>query len=89
MKLYYKIQGLINESESLKQKNNEALGLARNELSDLANTKKANDNLESLKNQFQGYLNKQLVEMPMIVKKNVKGLINKQALSEEVRSGAN
>ncbi len=28
MKLYNKIQELINESESLKQKNNEALGLA-------------------------------------------------------------
>ncbi len=30
MKLYNKIQELINESESLKQKNNEALGLAKN-----------------------------------------------------------
>ncbi len=33
MKLYNKIQELINESESLKQKNHEALGLAKNELS--------------------------------------------------------
>ncbi|WP_268220914.1 hypothetical protein [Helicobacter pylori] len=39
MKLYNKIQGLITESESLKQKNNEALGLAKNELSDLVNAK--------------------------------------------------
>lgn len=39
MKLYNKIQELINESESLKQKNNEVLGLARNELSELVNTK--------------------------------------------------
>ncbi|GAA8784031.1 hypothetical protein DUHN20_12770 [Helicobacter pylori] len=35
MKLYNKIQELINESESLKQKNNEVLGLAKNELSEL------------------------------------------------------
>ncbi|GAA9594468.1 hypothetical protein UBN80_11050 [Helicobacter pylori] len=35
MKLYNKIQELINESESLKQKNNEVLGLAKNELSEI------------------------------------------------------
>ncbi|EJB49106.1 hypothetical protein HPHPM2_1498 [Helicobacter pylori Hp M2] len=68
MKLYNKIQELINESETLKQKNDEVLGLARNELSELVNTK-ANENLESLKNTFQGYLNGQLVEMPLIIKK--------------------
>ncbi|GHR86936.1 hypothetical protein VN0664_15460 [Helicobacter pylori] len=45
-----KMQELINESESLKKKkNNEVLGLAKNE--------------------FQGYLNGQVVEMPLIVKK--------------------
>ncbi|GAA7806985.1 hypothetical protein HpCOL18_15540 [Helicobacter pylori] len=85
MKLYNKIQELINESESLKQKNNEVLGLARNELSDLVN-QKSNENLESLKNTFQGYLNGQLVEMPLIVKKNVKELVNKETLTEEVRN---
>ncbi|WRB97416.1 hypothetical protein KVD49_07705 [Helicobacter pylori] len=85
MKLYNKIQELINESETLKQKNNEVLGLARNELSELIKNK-ADENLESLKNTFQGYLNEQLVEMPLIVKKNVKELVNKQALSAEVRN---
>ncbi|WQZ92288.1 hypothetical protein KVK76_02900 [Helicobacter pylori] len=85
MKLYNKMQELINESESLKQKNNEVLGLARNELSELVNTK-ANENLESLKNTFQGYLNGKLIEMPLIVKKNVKELVNKQALIAEVRN---
>ncbi len=85
MKLYNKIQELINESETLKQKNNEVLGLARNELSELVNTK-ANENLESLKNTFQGYLNGKLIEMPLIIKKNVSELINKQALSAEVRN---
>ncbi|WRB90562.1 hypothetical protein KVD94_03080 [Helicobacter pylori] len=85
MKLYNKIQELINESESLKQKNNEVLGLAKNELSELVNTK-ANENLESLKNQFQGYLNGQLVEMPLIVQKNVKELVNKQALTKEIHN---
>ncbi len=85
MKLYNKIQELINESETLKQKNNEVLELARNELSELVN-QKANENLESLKNEFQGYLNSQLVEMPLIVKKNVKELVNKQALTEEIRN---
>ncbi|BAM34770.1 hypothetical protein [Helicobacter phage KHP30] len=39
MKLYNKIQEFINESELIKQKNNEVLGLARNELSELVNTK--------------------------------------------------
>lgn len=68
MKLYDKIQELINESKTLKQKNNEVLGLAKNELSDLVN-QKTNENLESLKNTFQGYLNGKLVEMPLIVKK--------------------
>lgn len=85
MKLYNKMQELINESETLKQKNNEVLGLARNELSELVN-QKANENLESLKNTFKGYLNGQLVEMPLIVKENVKELVNKQALIEEVRN---
>ncbi|GAA9038448.1 hypothetical protein HpHA134_12740 [Helicobacter pylori] len=51
MKLYNKIQELINESETLKQKNNEVLGLAKNELSELVNNK-ANENLESLKKHF-------------------------------------
>ncbi|GAA9900585.1 hypothetical protein VN0785_09840 [Helicobacter pylori] len=46
MKLYNKIQELINESGSLKQKNNEALGLAKNELSELVNTK-AKENLKA------------------------------------------
>ncbi|MCQ2759586.1 hypothetical protein JT212_00090 [Helicobacter pylori] len=85
MKLYNKIQELINESETLKQKNNEVLELARNELSDLVKNK-ADENLESLKNTFQGYLNGQLVEIPLIVKKNVKELVNKQALIAEVRN---
>ncbi|ENH59905.1 hypothetical protein HPHPA11_1051 [Helicobacter pylori Hp A-11] len=85
MKLYNKIQELINESETLKQKNDEVLGLARNELSELIN-QKANENLESLKNEFQGYLNGQLVEMPLIVKKNVKELINKEKLTKEIHN---
>ncbi|MFP5997133.1 hypothetical protein ACLF8E_01930 [Helicobacter pylori] len=85
MKLYNKIQELINESETLKQKNNEVLELARNELSELVKNK-TDENLENLKNTFQGYLNGELVEMPLIVKKNVKELVNKQALSEEVRN---
>ncbi|XNZ29327.1 hypothetical protein ACKRAR_01535 [Helicobacter pylori] len=85
MKLYNKIQELINESETLKQKNNEVLALARNELSELVNTK-ANENLESLKNTFKGYLSDELVEIPLIVKKNIKELVNKQELIEEVRN---
>ncbi|MFB1341047.1 hypothetical protein [Helicobacter pylori] len=85
MKLYNKIQELINESETLKQKNNEVLELARNELSELVNTK-ADENLESLKNTFQSYLNGELVEMPLVVKKNVKELVNKQELSAEVKN---
>ncbi len=87
MKLYNnnKMQDSINESESLKQKNNEALGLAKNELSDLVNTK-AKENLESLKNEFQGYLNGELVEMPIIVKKNVEELFNKEALTKEIHN---
>ncbi|MGL2727521.1 hypothetical protein ACQJ6L_05795 [Helicobacter pylori] len=85
MKLYDKMQELINESETLKQKNGEVLELAKNELSELVK-EKANENLESLKNTFQSYLNGQLVEMPLIVKKNVKELVDKQALIAEVRN---
>ncbi len=85
MKLYNKIQELITESETLKQKNNEVLELARNELSKLVE-EKANENLESLKNTFQGYLNGQLVEIPLIFKKNVKELVDKEALIKEVRN---
>ncbi|WP_033762600.1 hypothetical protein [Helicobacter pylori] len=85
MKLYNKIQELITEIETLKQKNNEVLGLARNELSELVNNK-SNENLESLKNTFQGYLNDQLIEMPLIIKKNVKELVNKEALNKEIRN---
>ncbi len=85
MKLYNKIQELINESETLKQKNNEVLGLAKNELNELVNTK-AKENLESLKNQFQGYLNGALIEMPLIIKKNVKELVDKEALTKEIHN---
>ncbi|MFT2606387.1 hypothetical protein [Helicobacter pylori] len=55
MKLYNKIQELINESETLKQKNNEVLGLAKNELSELVNTK-TNENLEGLKKTIRAEL---------------------------------
>ncbi|MFP6095491.1 hypothetical protein ACLGAV_06990 [Helicobacter pylori] len=85
MKLYNKIQEFINESETLKQKNDEVLKLARNELSELVK-EKANENLESLKNTFQGYLNGQLVEMPLIVKKNVEELVNKEKLTQEIHN---
>ncbi|MCG3068502.1 hypothetical protein ACLGBA_03120 [Helicobacter pylori] len=85
MKLYNKIQELINESKTLKQKNDEVLGLAKNELSELVKSK-SDENLESLKNTFQGYLNGELVEIPLIVKENVKELVDKQALIEEVRN---
>ncbi|GAA7447508.1 hypothetical protein MM0357_14600 [Helicobacter pylori] len=85
MKLYNKIQELITESESLKQKNNEVLTLARNELSELVNNK-SNENLESLKTTFQSYLNEQLVEIPLIVKNNVKELVNKEALNKEIHN---
>ncbi|EMH21011.1 hypothetical protein HMPREF1417_00543 [Helicobacter pylori GAM260Bi] len=85
MKLYNKIQELITESETLKQKNNEVLALARNELSELVK-EKANENLESLKNTFKGYLNGELVEMPLIVKKNVSELVNKEALTKEIHN---
>ncbi len=73
-----KTQELINESESLKQKNNEVPGLEKNELSDLANTK-AKEILESLKNEFQGYLEGQLVEMPLIVKKMLRDRLQFEA----------
>ncbi len=85
MKLYNKIQELITESETLKQKNNEVLELAKNELSELVKNK-SDENLESLRNTFQGYLNGKLVEMPLIIKKNVKELVSKQALIGEVRN---
>ncbi|MGL2710415.1 hypothetical protein ACQJ7Q_07155 [Helicobacter pylori] len=85
MKLYNKIQELITESETLKQKNNEVLGLAKNELSELIKNK-SDENLESLKNTFRDYLNGKLIEMPLIVKKNVKELVDKETLSVEVRN---
>ncbi|MCQ2687467.1 hypothetical protein JT202_07765 [Helicobacter pylori] len=85
MKLYNKIQELITQSESLKQKNNEVLTLARNELSELVNDK-AKQNLESLKNEFTGYLNGKLINIPLIVQDNVKELVNKEALNKEIRN---
>ncbi|PUD28406.1 hypothetical protein E5P63_00955 [Helicobacter pylori] len=85
MKLYNKIQELINESETLKQKNNEVLALARNELSELVKNK-SYENLESLKNEFKGYLDGKLIELPLIIKKNVKELVNNQTLSAEIRN---
>ncbi|GAA9839738.1 hypothetical protein VN0561_08750 [Helicobacter pylori] len=85
MKLYNKIQEFINESESLKQKNNEVLGLVKNGLIDLVNIK-AKENLESLKNEFQGYLNGKLVEIPLIAKENAMELFNKEALTKEIHN---
>ncbi len=85
MNLYNKIQELITESQTLKQKNNEVLELARNELNELVNAK-AKENLKSLKNEFQGYLNGELVEMPLIVKTNIKQLVNEEELMQETRN---
>ncbi|GHR02237.1 hypothetical protein VN1244_05850 [Helicobacter pylori] len=53
MKLYNKIQELINESESFKQNNNnnnEALGLAKNELSELDNLLRGSELQSELQN---------------------------------------
>ncbi|WQS55793.1 hypothetical protein KVD99_07125 [Helicobacter pylori] len=85
MKLYNKIQELITESETLKQKNNEILELAKSELSELVK-EKANENLESLKTTLKGYLDKELVKIPMLVKENVTELVNKQALTKEIHN---
>ncbi|WQS38523.1 hypothetical protein KVD33_06680 [Helicobacter pylori] len=85
MKLYNKIQELITESETLKQKNNEILELAKSELSELVK-EKANENLESLKTTLKGYLDKELAKIPMLVKENVTELVNKQALTEEIHN---
>lgn len=89
MKLYNKIQELITESETLKQKNNEVLNLARNELSDLIK-EKANENLESLKNTFRDFLDKEIAGLPLmirlIVEKNVVELVNLKALTKETHN---
>ncbi|GAA7308385.1 hypothetical protein HpM063_03590 [Helicobacter pylori] len=71
MKLYNKIQEFITEIGTLKQKNNEVLGLARNELSELVKNK-ADENLKSLRKIFQGYLDEQLIGIPLIIKKMLK-----------------
>ncbi|GHR69950.1 hypothetical protein VN1270_10060 [Helicobacter pylori] len=77
MKLYNKVQELINESESLKQKNNEVLGLAKNELSDLVNTK-AKENLESLKNELSDLVNTKAKENLESLKNEFQGYLNGQ-----------
>ncbi|MFT2637947.1 hypothetical protein, partial [Helicobacter pylori] len=73
---------LINEIE---KKNNEVLELYKNALIELVKNK-SDENLENLKNTFQGYLNGKLLEMPLIIKKNVKELVNKEAMSKEIRN---
>ncbi|WQY61286.1 hypothetical protein KVM94_00940 [Helicobacter pylori] len=87
MKLYNKIQELITESETLKQKNNEVLALARNELSELMK-EKANENLESLKTTFNGQLEKELVNMYLVLEGQVRTLFNfnKGSLTKEIHN---
>ncbi len=85
MQLYNKIQEFLNTSKELKDKNANALNLAKSELSaflEEKNKQQANE----LKNEIQTSITSEFVKLPAQVKANVKELVNQNELTNQIHA---
>ncbi|WP_104748949.1 hypothetical protein [Helicobacter cetorum] len=83
MRLYDKMQELLQNSQELKAKNDEILDLAKHDLSELVK-QKSQENLQALKQDFKGRLDSEFLQIPLLVKENTKELVNKDDLQASV-----
>ncbi len=85
MQLYNKIQEFLNTSQELKDKNAQALDLAKSELSAFVEEKNKQQTSE-LKNEIQASVKNEFLKLPAQVKANVKELVNQNELTNQIHA---
>ncbi|MFP6279851.1 hypothetical protein ACLGD1_00700 [Helicobacter pylori] len=85
MKLYNKIQEFLNASQELKNKNAQAIEVAKSEISDFVE-EKANQRLNEIKNELTDSVSSELLKIPSQIKDNVKELFNQNELTEQIHA---
>ncbi len=85
MQLYNKIQEFLNTSQELKDKNAQALDLAKSELSAFVEEKNKQQTSE-LKNEIQASVKNEFLKLPAQVKANVKELVNQSELTAQIHA---
>ncbi len=85
MQLYNKIQEFLNTSQELKDKNAQAIDLAKSELSAFVEEKNKQQASE-LKNEIQASVKNEFLKLPAQVKANVKELVNQNELTNQIHA---
>ncbi len=85
MQLYNKIQEFLNTSQELKDKNAQALNLAKSEMSAFVE-KKNKQQASELKNEIQASVKNEFLKLPAQVKANVKELVNQSELTAQIHA---
>ncbi len=85
MQLYNKIQEFLKTSQELKEKNAQALNLAKSELSAFVEEKNKQQTSE-LKNEIQASVKNEFLKLPAQVKANVKELVNQSELTAQIHA---
>ncbi len=85
MKLYNKIQEFLNTSQELKDKNAQALNLAKSELSAFVE-EKAKQKLSEIKSEIRTSVSNEFLKLPTQVKANVKELVNQSELTAQIHA---
>ncbi len=85
MQLYNKIQEFLNTSQELKDKNAQAIDLAKSELSAFVEEKNKQQTSE-LKNEIQTSVKNEFLKLPAQVKANVKELVNQNELTNQIHA---
>ncbi len=85
MKLYNKIQEFLNTSQELKDKNAQALNLAKSELSAFVE-EKAKQKLSEIKSEIRTSVSNEFLKLPTQLKANVKELVNQSELTAQIHA---
>ncbi len=85
MQLYNKIQEFLKTSQELKDKNAQALNLAKSEMSAFVEEKNKQQTSE-LKNEIQASVKNEFLKLPAQVKANVKELVNQRELTAQIHA---
>ncbi|WP_120889170.1 hypothetical protein [Helicobacter pylori] len=85
MQLYNKIQEFLNTSQELKDKNANALNLAKSEMSAFVEEKNK-EQASELKNEIQTSITSEFLKLPAQVKANVKELVNQNELTTQIHA---
>ncbi len=85
MQLYNKIQEFLKTSQELKDKNAQALNLAKSEMSAFVE-EKAKQKLSEIKSEIRTSVSNEFLKLPTQVKANVKELVNQNELTNQIHA---